>query len=1463
MKKKRSMTVRAAVLSLLAVSLAASLTVFLAVNAAGEDNVTPSDQTVVDSVGGQATQEAPENLDDPVITLTTMRNVGDELGIGITGENVYVDYGDGVPVAYAADGTVLDGTIRIYADSLTGLNCAGCGLTALDVSRCTGLRTLDCHFNSLASLDVSGCPELRSLSVYLNDLTSLDISACPELENLDCHQNRLTALVLPDHANTIDIQAYDNRLTFSGLSGNLANKQIRFNDQEEMTIPEKVDIGGSVDLSSEYTFMGETSTFTWYDAQDNEVTPVSSEGGVFTFGPECAGLTLHCVITTPAFESRVPLDGQTGFGRAPASLRTTGISVNAVVGTPAVTLHIVGWATLKYVPDVRIVGQNLMVDYGDGAPAAYTGTHTPVGRTIRIYGDHITSLDCSDMRLDSIQLSNVPELQTLICYGNGPLCDKFELDLSHVPALTYLDCHDCNIYSLDLSQNPMLAHFDCNTNSLTKLDLSRNTNLEYLNCGCNMLTKLDLSRNTKLTALDCGGNRMGSKLDLSHNTLLTVLDCGDNHLSALALPRSDSLRDIACDYNRITSIDCTPVPELVSLDCSHNRVSRLNIVPATHLEVLNCGYNSMRSLVITSANSALRELDCSEIWLYKLDLSEAVNLEKLICMNNLLYTLDVSHNTALTVLDCSAVQAKSFDFSHNTELRELRCGGNELTTLDVSHNTKLTLLECSYCTLTSIDVSMLPDLENLYCYDNKLTYIDLSQNHAIKEISCQRNKLTGLFVPDDANVKWFHASDNPFVLSQVHIPGSTFLIDISPLKPMDIPFAADIGEAVDLSSEYSFCGCVSEMTWYDSDGAEVTPTTSEGGVFTFGEEFTGKKLHCRISNENLREWAYDYVHSQNITVPVVQTTTEIMIAVRHTLKAGESLDLNTLFTRPEGMTGSFTWTSSNSKAATVDRNGVLKAVAAGITVVTAKRGSYSVVFAVEVEKAVALNKYTLSFTRTTNKRAPYTSLTAKKPSGVKNVVWTSDNPAVATVDARGRVTAVGAGSASITCDDVNGGSVSAPCVVTVEDFIITTDSENIFDTNAYLLEGESCRFSMPNENHGAVTWKSGNAKVASVDTQGNISGLKKGTVTITAQAADKKASDSVRLTVVQPTETLSVNGAPAVMYVGGKATLKPVLSRGSNDPVFWTSADASVATVDAKGVVKGVSQGKTTVTAVTFSGRSVTVDVTVRTKAVALRWTTVPQNMTVSQEIRQGIAVGEELALRFEITSPEGCNDTVSWTTSNKKIITLTPAQDGKSARVTGNLKGTAVVTVKTGSGKKLSARITVVETPASQIVLNKREVSLYIGASASLSAKTLPKGNNDVVIWKSSDPSVATVDESGKVRAVSQGVATITAYSSRSGDVRDEATVTVRAKATAVDTDFSAAVVQAGSTVDLHAVLSPDGCNDTVTWSTSNRAVATVAPSADGRTCTVTGIKKGTVTVTVRTGSGKTKKIRVSVTEG
>lgn len=145
-------------------------------------------------------------------------------------------------------------------------------------------------------------------------------------------------------------------------------------------------------------------------------------------------------------------------------------------------------------------------------------------------------------------------------------------------------------------------------------------------------------------------------------------------------------------------------------------------------------------------------VDCNNANITNLTGIEAfVNITKLLCYDNQLTSLDVSHNTALTNLQCDGNQLENLDVSNNTALVILWCNSNRLATLNVEENKVLKDLRCYDNQLTDLSIDNNTNLERLYVHLNQLTNLDLSMNVLMKDLFCSWNQLTRLNIKNGNN----------------------------------------------------------------------------------------------------------------------------------------------------------------------------------------------------------------------------------------------------------------------------------------------------------------------------------------------------------------------------------------------------------------------------------------------------------------------------------------------------------------------------------------------------------------------------------------------------------------------------------------------------------------------------------------------------------------------------------------
>lgn len=277
---------------------------------------------------------------------------------------------------------------------------------------------------------------------------------------------------------------------------------------------------------------------------------------------------------------------------------------------------------------------------------------------------------------------------------------------------------------------------------------------------------------------------------------------------------------------------------------------------------------------------------------------------------------------------------------------------------------------------------------------------------------------------------------------------------------------------------------------------------------------------------------------------------------------------------------------------------------------------------------------------------------------------------------------------------------------------------------------------------GQVEWVSSDDNIATVSDDGLVTAIATGDAVITASYGN--LSDECEVSVVDiAVESIRLNKIELTLVKGDKETLVATVSpeEADNATVTWESSDESVATVSSEGEVTAVYPGNAVISA-TAGGVTATCDVEVVPADV--------ESVTLSET---SIEIHKDESYKLEATIlPEGTGSTVEWSTND--YYTASVSDDGT---VTGLYPGEAVITATAG-GKSATCTVTVLPVDATSIVLDPSELTLAQGETAVITATVLPENYDGKLEWTSDNTGVAVVDVEGKVTAVSDGSAMITA---------------------------------------------------------------------------------------------------------
>ncbi len=431
---------------------------------------------------------------------------------------------------------------------------------------------------------------------------------------------------------------------------------------------------------------------------------------------------------------------------------------------------------------------------------------------------------------------------------------------------------------------------------------------------------------------------------------------------------------------------------------------------------------------------------------------------------------------------------------------------------------------------------------------------------------------------------------------------------------------------------------------------------------------------------------------------------------------------------------------------------------------------------------------------------------------VGTLTWTSTNESAVTV-ANGVVTAVGAGAAVIKATD--GDKLTATCTVTVPE---TATGFTLSPKALHLASGASKTLAVTATPAGAdvgtLTWTSNNTGAVTV-VNGKVTAVGDGTATITV--SNGTLSDTMTVTV----------DAYGELLTGGN------FESGDWQVPLWTTnfinAEAGSVVTDPDDPTNAVACLKPSTNAVYLyqvpvQGNTAYV-LTYKVKGGTVR--------TSISSTHAAVGGG------WENTTPAA----EGWTTVTK-IFTTAASPNKNYLLAIGNTTDMATY-IDDVSLKALPA--------ATAITLSTKAATLSHHATLELAFTTTPAQSNvGTLTWTSSKPAVATVDQNGKVTALTSGETTITVSN---GTLSDTCTITVPQIAETFmlkDTTLHLAV----GTYKTVSVLTEGGLSaGTLTWSTNAADVVSVDESGK-----VTALAEGTATVTVTNYNGVSATVTVAV---
>lgn len=396
--------------------------------------------------------------------------------------------------------------------------------------------------------------------------------------------------------------------------------------------------------------------------------------------------------------------------------------------------------------------------------------------------------------------------------------------------------------------------------------------------------------------------------------------------------------------------------------------------------------------------------------------------------------------------------------------------------------------------------------------------------------------------------------------------------------------------------------------------------------------------------------------------------------------------------------------------------------------------------------------------------------------------------------------ALGLAAAGVAEEDIRGLSVAAAGVA--EERVREVDEIDIYDPSVYKGEAPSEEEAPEDgETPAEVTWQEDEP---------------------TGEDGSVQVPDGPKFNLSSSNPELRM-GLGETIALGGKVS-------------GFQSDDPDIARVDAAtGVLTAVALGTTRVSALRKDGTTVSCAVTVLNAPDAL-----------SFEVGAlALGVGEAFLLTAQM--PEGtCSARITYASSDKSIVSV-----DKNGKLRANKTGSAVVAAKAFNGVQATCKVKVRKAP-SKLAISEKKLVLGVGETATLTAQ-LPSKSASLIEWKSSDESVATV-ENGVVRAVGAGKATIRARTFNGKKADCKLCVLDGATPTAITLGVEALTLGVGEKYALTPTLGADEAA-MFAYSSSDKRIATVSKAG-----VIVPKREGGAVITVATHNGLTAKVMVTV---
>lgn len=557
-------------------------------------------------------------------------------------------------------------------------------------------------------------------------------------------------------------------------------------------------------------------------------------------------------------------------------------------------------------------------------------------------------------------------------------------------------------------------------------------------------------------------------------------------------------------------------------------------------------------------------------------------------------------------------------------------------------------------------------------------------------------------------------------------------------------------------------------------------------------------------------------------------------------------------------TDSIVWSSIDENIATVDANGVVTGIGNGKTTIKASCGGFEVTCEVTVLVHIDSIQITNGDINLYKGQSEELNVTFNPSdfSDSRTLIWSTDNEDVVTLS-NGTVTAKNVGTAIITAETVNGKKDSI--TVTVPE---VKANQLILNKNITTIEkGENETLSatiLPENTTDDITvvWSSDNEDIVDVDTNGVLTAIAPGTVTITAKCGDLE--DTCTVTVISTLQSIVLNKNNIELEAGYVSealvvTLNPSDATIESTEVKWESLNPAVATVDANGVVTAIAPGSAIIRA-TLGGKKADCTVNVKVSLTGIE---------ITGEENVVIYVNKTAQLNVQFTPINATEiPEAKWSSSDETVATV-----DANGVVTALKEGTTTITVKYGTLEATkNVKVEEIKATGVTILTDKIQVTededgvrvaeVLKNSETILEYVVMPEDTTEKVEWRVSNENVIKIEEvasnaranSKQVKLVAMGVGEANVVVTV-GNYSDSLKIIVKEKPiTALTVKLESDVLEEEKTTKAVVLCEPEDTTDSkvFAFASSNESVATIDSNG-----VITAKKAGTTYITATAANG------------